>query len=194
MGVCVCACVCVCVCMCMCVYVCVYMCVCACVCQALTVREGEAVYSSIANDSENKKHAKYSHLESTNIFMPVAVETLGSSFQIFLGETKVFIQYLGQRLITTTSDPMSRAFLLQRIAVATQLGNTASVLESSYCNACDLCVCDWYNACLCNLCLLSVACKESGAWVTPVTSLGLRMDNEVIHIALGTFFKGTLSL
>ena len=35
--------------------------------------------------------------------------------------------------------------------------------------------------------LLSVACKESGAWLDapPVTSLGLRMDNEVICIALG---------
>ena len=34
---------------------------------------------------------------------------------------------------------------------------------------------------------LSAACKESGAWLDapPVTSLGLRMDNEVIRIALG---------
>ena len=100
--------------------------------QALAVREGRAV----ANDAENKKHAKYSHLESTHIFMPVAVKTLGA----FGRETKAFIQDLGQRLIATTSDPMSRAFLVQRIAVAIQRGNAASVLGS--CGACDFCVCE----------------------------------------------------
>ena len=73
--------------------------------QALAVREGRAV----ANDAENKKHAKYSHLESTHIFMPVAVETLGA----FGRET--FIQDLGQWLITTTSDPMSRAFWFREL-------------------------------------------------------------------------------
>ena len=64
--------------------------------------------------------------------MSVAFETLGA----FRRETTAFIQDLGQRLITTTSDPMSRAVLLQRIAVAIQRGNAAYFLGS--CNACDL--------------------------------------------------------
>ena len=100
--------------------------------QALATRDGGAV----ANDAESRKHAKYSHLESTHLFTPVAVETLGA----FGRETKAFIQDLGQRLIVATSDPMSRAFLLQRIAVAIQRGNAASVLGSS--DPCDLYVCD----------------------------------------------------
>ena len=65
----------------------------------------------------------------------MAVETLGS----FRRETKAFIRQL---LISTTSDPMSRAFLVQRIAVAIQRENAASVLGS--CDACNLCVCDYY--------------------------------------------------
>jgi hypothetical protein len=65
-----------------------------------------------------------------------AVETLGA----FGREIKAFIQDLGQRLITTTLDRMSRAFLLQKIAVAIQRENAASVLGP--CNASDLCVCD----------------------------------------------------
>ena len=99
--------------------------------QALALREGGA----LANNAESKKHAKYSRLESTHILMP-AVETLGA----FGREIKAFIQDLGQRLITTTLDCMSRAFLLQKIAVAIQRENAASVLGP--CNASDLCVCD----------------------------------------------------
>ena len=36
-------------------------------------------------------------------------------------------------------------------------------------------------------CLLAVATKESGAWLSalPVSSLGLRMDDNVIHVAVG---------
>ena len=86
---------------------------------SLTIREGGAV----ASDAENRKQAKY----STHHFIPVAIETLGA-----LGkEASMFFQDLGQRLIASTSDPMSRTHLLQRISVAIQCGNAASVLGSS---------------------------------------------------------------
>jgi hypothetical protein len=45
---------------------------------------------AVANDAEIKKHAKYYHLESIQIFMPVEVETLGA----FGRETKAFNQDL----------------------------------------------------------------------------------------------------
>ena len=90
---------------------------------SLAIREGGAV----ASNAENRKQAKYPHLDSTHHFIPVGIETLGA----FGKEASLFFQDLGQRLIASTSDPMSRTHLLQRISVAIQRGNAASVLGSS---------------------------------------------------------------
>ena len=89
------------------------------------IREGGVV----ASNAENRKHARYSHLDSTHHFIPVAIETLGA----FGKEASLSLcfQDLGQRLIGFTSDPMSRTHLLQRISVTIQCGNAASVLGSS---------------------------------------------------------------
>ena len=58
--------------------------------------------------------------------MPVAVEVLGG-----LGtRTLAFLKELGHRLRQVTNDPRSTTFLRQRIAIATQMGNAACVLES----------------------------------------------------------------
>ena len=56
--------------------------------------------------------------------MPIAVETLGA-----LGEEAVaFISDLGlYRIAATTGEPCSSAFLFQRLSVAVQRGNAASV-------------------------------------------------------------------
>jgi len=56
-------------------------------------------------------------------FVPVAVETLFA-----LGEEAVvLISDLGRRIAATTGEPRSSAFLFQRLSVAVQRGNAASV-------------------------------------------------------------------
>ncbi len=93
----------------------------------LATREAGAV----AEEAKKKKKAKYSHLESSHHFVPVAVESLG----VLGPEARFFFLDLGRRLMDTTLEPLSHYFLLQRVAVAVQRGNTAAVLgtlESDY--------------------------------------------------------------
>ena len=81
---------------------------------------------AVANEAKNRKKLKYSHLESTHAFVPVVVETLGT-----LGREAPFLREVACRIKTSTGDPWSHQFLLQRVAVAVQRGNTASILVSS---------------------------------------------------------------
>ena len=80
-----------------------------------------------ADEAEKRKKTKYSHLEASHLFIPVAVETLG----VFGPEARSFIRELGRRLSEVTSEPLSHHHLVQQIAVAVQRGNTAAVLGSS---------------------------------------------------------------
>ena len=68
--------------------------------------------------------AKYSHLNSAHTFTPVAIETSG----VFGAKTMRFVQELGQRLERVTGEVRSTNFLIQRLSVAVQRGNSASVL------------------------------------------------------------------
>ena len=78
---------------------------------------------AVATDAESRKRSKYSSLAATYYFVPVAVETLGA-----LGEEAVaFFSDLGRRIAATTGEPRSSAFLFQRLSVAVQRGNAASV-------------------------------------------------------------------
>ena len=80
-----------------------------------------------ATEAEARKRSKYSSLAATYYFVPVAVETLGA-----LGEEAAqFISNLSRRITATTSEPRSAAFLFQRLSVATQRGNAASVTGTS---------------------------------------------------------------
>ena len=79
---------------------------------------------AMAEKSEQHKISKYLHLHSTYMFIPMAVETSG----IFGLQSLKFIKDLGQHLKTTTDEANSKQYLLQRILVAIQRGNTASVL------------------------------------------------------------------
>ena len=57
----------------------------------------------------------------------VQMETLGA-----LGrEAQSFLREVAHRIKTSTGDPRSHQFLLQRVAVAVQRGNSASILGSS---------------------------------------------------------------
>lgn len=80
--------------------------------------------SVVANDAEDRKHAKYACLSPQYIFTPVAVETLGA-----LGdEATAFLRDVGRRIAAVTAEPRSTQFLLQRLSIAIQRGNAACVL------------------------------------------------------------------
>jgi hypothetical protein len=79
---------------------------------------------AVANEAEVKKRAKYAFLSTTFHFVPIAAETLGS-----LGEEAAsFIHELGRRITSVTGERRATEFLLQRLSVAIQRGNAASVL------------------------------------------------------------------
>ena len=85
----------------------------------IAIREPAAVAAAA-------EHRKYSHLNATHHFIPIAVETLG-----VLGEdAHSFFWDLAKRLEAVNEDRRSHQFLLQQVAVAVQLGNAASVLGS----------------------------------------------------------------
>ena len=79
---------------------------------------------SVANNAEFRKMGKYASISNSHFFVPIGIETSGTFGQ----SAKLFFQELGNRLKAETEDSWSSFFLLQRIAVAVQRGNTAAVL------------------------------------------------------------------
>jgi hypothetical protein len=78
----------------------------------------------VANEAEEKKRSKYACLSTAFHFVPIAVETMGS-----LGDdADNFVHDLGRRIMTLTGERRATEFLLQRLSVAIQRGNAASVL------------------------------------------------------------------
>jgi len=78
----------------------------------------------VASEAEYIKKSKYTNLSATYCFVPVAVETMGA-----LGEEATdFIHQLGKRITSVTGERRATEFLLQRLSVAIQRGNAASVL------------------------------------------------------------------
>lgn len=78
----------------------------------------------VANDAEKMKRAKYSCLTSTFCFVPVAIETMGA-----LGEeAEGFVYELGGRITEVSGERRATEFLFQRLSIAVQRGNAASVL------------------------------------------------------------------
>ena len=69
-----------------------------------------------ADDAEHRKRVKYTHLESTLYFIPVAIETLGAMGQ----EARSFFKEVARRIVATTNEPQTLQFLQQRVAVAVQ--------------------------------------------------------------------------
>ena len=78
----------------------------------------------VAAQAEERKCSKYCHLLSSHSFAPVAIETSGA-----IGpRTSEFLWQLGRRLRQVTGEVKSTTYLLQRLSVAIQRGNAASVL------------------------------------------------------------------
>jgi hypothetical protein len=89
------------------------------------VTQSSSLASSVAQDAEQRKCTKYRELASGDyIFTPVAIETLGS----WGPAASSFCDELGARLARESGDLRSAAFLRQRLALAVQRGNAASVL------------------------------------------------------------------
>ena len=72
------------------------------------------------------KTQKYAALSASHIFVPVAVETLGT----WDAQGIDLIREIGRRTTLITKDPRETSFLLQRISVAVQRGNAASIAGS----------------------------------------------------------------
>ena len=69
---------------------------------------------------------EYSHLDCLYQFLAVAVESGGNTGPLL----KTFLKHLSRRLRMSTGEPKSHDYLIQRISMAIQVGNTVSVLGS----------------------------------------------------------------
>ena len=77
----------------------------------------------VATQAEERKEAKYTHLNSAHIFTPVAIETSDA-------RTMRFVQELEQRLGRVTGEVRSTNFLFQRLSVAVQRASVLGTTES----------------------------------------------------------------
>ena len=77
-----------------------------------------------ADQAEKNKLMKYEYLTRSYNFIPVATETVGSWGKLGLQ----FIQELGERIKDITGESQSTTYLFQRIGMAIQRGNAASVM------------------------------------------------------------------
>jgi hypothetical protein len=77
-----------------------------------------------AEKAETSKGRKYDFLKNRFIFTTIALETSG----VFGQEGLRFLRQIGGRLSEVTGEKRSLTFLLQRIAIAVQRGNAASII------------------------------------------------------------------
>ena len=74
--------------------------------------------------AEANKSAKYASLAVAHEFVPVVIETLGTWGTAGLA----FVNEVGRRIFSVSGDPRAASFLRQRLSMAVQRGNAASVL------------------------------------------------------------------
>ena len=89
------------------------------------VSQSASTVGSAAAQAEQNKRAKYSQLASSGdiLFVPVAIETLG----VWGTSAVELCREIGSRAAAISGDPRSHAFLVQRLSLAVQRGNAASV-------------------------------------------------------------------
>ena len=71
-----------------------------------------------------RKRDKYSELEAKYYFVPFAVETTGC----WSAEARSFVRDIGRQLKERGHEQRSGSFLVQRLSIAIQRGNAASVM------------------------------------------------------------------
>ena len=69
---------------------------------------------------------KYTNLSSSQICAPIGIETSGSWNEKAIDT----IQEIDRRMTKATNDPNETLYLIQRLSVAIQRGNTASFLNT----------------------------------------------------------------
>ena len=82
---------------------------------------------AVAALADNRKKGKYGCLDSTYTFAPIAIESSGTCGPLTMG----ILRDQGSRLKLTTGEENSIKYLLQRLPVAVQRGNSASVLGTT---------------------------------------------------------------
>ena len=90
------------------------------------VQSSASAVGSAAERAENGKRIKYAELVALGdfIFMPVAVETMGT-----WGPSALELcADIGRRIASESGDPRSHTFLMQRLSLAVQRGNAAAVV------------------------------------------------------------------
>ena len=85
---------------------------------------------AVADSAESRKQALYSHLQSTHIIAPVAVETTG----VFGTESLRFLKRLASRLCSQSGNPLAYQHLIQRLSVTIQRGNAMAVRGTLQCD------------------------------------------------------------
>ena len=80
----------------------------------------------VASDAEVSKRLKYPALVDRYIFEPISVETMG----VFGKSTEKILGDIGKRLRERSGDPRETWWLKQRINIATQRGNAATIISS----------------------------------------------------------------
>ncbi|XP_074034392.1 uncharacterized protein isoform X2 [Leptinotarsa decemlineata] len=89
-----------------------------------SLAESSKSAGTAALSGEKLKRKKYQNLGNNYLFHPVAIETFGG----YGPEALLFIHELGRRIGQATKDHHSTSFLIERISIAIQRGNAASVL------------------------------------------------------------------
>jgi hypothetical protein len=79
---------------------------------------------AVALEAEANKSTKYASLAVRHDFVPIAIETLGSWGAAGLS----FINEVGRKITSVSGDMRAASFLRQRLSLAVQRGNAASVL------------------------------------------------------------------
>jgi len=74
--------------------------------------------------AEEKKCVKYSHLAPYYLFQPVVMETSG----VINPNSFSFLRALGSPLAQQSSESKASSYLLQRLSIVVQQGNTAAIL------------------------------------------------------------------
>ncbi len=78
----------------------------------------------VASAAEARKRAKYETLSRDYIFQPIGCETFGAWGE----EALKFLRLLGKRLGEETQQRRSFEFMMQRLSMAIQRGNAASIM------------------------------------------------------------------
>jgi hypothetical protein len=87
------------------------------------VLQSSLAAGSAASAAESNKRSKYEQLAVANTFVPIAIETLGA----WGPEALAVSSELGTRISAKTGETRSTSFLRQRLAIAVQRGNAASI-------------------------------------------------------------------